>query len=111
MPRRPGGNGSGLPFDAEKPTYTNLTLSVTSRFNARLANYARHYKEETGHEADLGVLVENILAPALDTDTKFADKKRRGVFNQNGNAPSTSTRAPRPEAGAGGGAGATTGAK
>jgi hypothetical protein len=97
--------GGKLPYNAERPEYTDRTVSLDTRFNERLTNYLKHYEDETGHRPDLGILLMNIVSPALDTDAKFVQKERTGHFNANGNghaaASATARAGQRETAGAG----------
>lgn len=88
---------SGIPFDGEKPQYTERKLEFNTRFNERLDNYAKHYKEVKGRECDLGILVANIVDSALNSDSAFVQKENSGQFDGSAEAGAR-TGATRPAA-------------
>lgn len=84
------GSTSTIPFEGSKPQYKQLEIEVDTKFDARLSNYAKHYKETTGVECDLGVLIASIVNPALSADKVFIQKESTGQFNgvlENGTRP------------------------
>lgn len=103
MPKRTGAD-SKLPFDGQRPDYTTLNIEgVDTRFASRWANYLKHYEEETGRKPDPGILLANIVGPALETDKKFVQKEGNGHFNATSNGATTPGRGATGRGAAGGG--------